>query len=225
MMWQRVRTDQLIDKLVADLRPAHADRLIRCRRAWFAAVTVAVLPLFLILWPLRADMAFQLADEMFTISMVTSATVPVAGLLTLFILNVWRCSGRWLLVPVLAFSLWLISEFASIAIAFSRDGWRTVTFESSPDCLLIIGIIGIPIFIAAVSLSRAPLMVWRGPTVAIAALSAFSLPATALNLFHDLQTAVMVLLWHFGAIAVLSVTVALMLHYRMPRILHGWLAL
>ncbi len=84
---------------------------------------------------------------------------------------------------------------------------------------------GVPVFFALVGVSRVGLIVWRGPIIAIAALSAFSLPATMLNLFHSLDTGAMVLLWHFGAITVFSITAAFLLSRRIPRGLCDWLGL
>jgi hypothetical protein len=225
MTWRRLRTEDLIDRLAADLRPRHVESRIRSRRLWAVAILAIVMPTLLFEKPLRADLASRLADGMFLTSIATSAMIFVTGLLALLILRISPLSRSWLLLPLIALGLWLVSEFASIGLDLSREGWRAFAFETSPQCPLVIGIVGIPIFFAILGLSRIGLILWRGPIITVAALSAFSLPATMLNLFHGLDTGAMVLLWHFGAIAVFSVAAAFLLNRRIPRIVCDWLAL
>lgn len=225
MTWHRLRTERLIERLVADLRPWQIESRIRTHRLWMAAVLAIVLPPLALAQPFRADLASRLADAMFVASIATSAMIFVTGLVTVLILGTPGRSWLWLLVPLVAFGLWLVSESASIAVDLFREGWRAWAFETSPQCPLIIGAVGVPVFFALVGVSRVGLIVWRGPIIAIAALSAFSLPATMLNLFHSLDTGAMVLLWHFGAITVFSITAAFLLSRRIPRGLCDWLGL
>ncbi|MEQ1945312.1 NrsF family protein [Mesorhizobium sp. VNQ89] len=225
MALRRPRTERLIERLVADLRPWQIERRIRSHRLWMADILAIALPPFALAQPFRADLASRLADAMFVASMATSAMIFVTGLLTMFILGTPGRSWLWLLVPLVAFGLWLVSETASIAVDLFREGWRAWAFETSPQCPLIIGAVGVPVFFALVGVSRVGLIVWRGPTIVIAALSAFSLPATMLNLFHSLDTGAMVLLWHLGSITVFSITAAFLLSRRIPRGLCDWLGL
>ncbi|HEV7286354.1 MAG TPA: NrsF family protein [Kaistia sp.] len=222
MAWRRLRTEQLIDKLVADLRPLHFERRIRTRRLWTAAIAAIVFLSMFLTKPLRADLSARLADETFTISIATSAMIFVTGVLALLNVRVsWR-SRLWFLVPLIALGLWFASEFASIAFDVFREGWRAFAFESSSQCPLVIGVVGSPVFFALLGLSRIGLIVRREPIIAVAALSAFSLPATMLNLFHGLDTGAMVLLWHFSAVTVFSIAAASVLRWRL---LYDWLAL
>ena len=225
MTRRRLRTEDLIDRLAADIRPRHVENRIRTRRLWAVAILAIVVPALLFARPLRADLASRLADDMFVTSVATSAMIFVTGVLALLIVRISPLSRSWLLLPLIALGLWLVSEFTSIALDVSREGWRAFAFETSPQCPLVIGIVGIPIFFAMLGLGRIGLILWRGPTIAVAALSAFSLPATMLNLFHGLDTGAMVLLWHFGAIAIFSMTAAFLLNRRIPRIVCDWLAL
>lgn len=225
MMRQRLRTEDLIDRLAADLRPRHVESRIRTCRLWVVVILAIVVPALLLARPLRADLASRLADGMFVTSVATSAMIFVTGLLAPLILRISPLSRSWLLLPLIALGLWLVSEFASIALDLTREGWRAFAFETSPQCPLVIGIVGIPIFFAILGLGRIGLILWRGPTITVAALSAFSLPATMLNLFHGLDTGAMVLLWHFGAIAIFSMTAAFLLNPHIPRTVCDWLAL
>jgi len=223
--WPRVRTEELISRLVADLRPRHVERRIRSRRLWTVVIVAIAVPLLAFARPLRVDIASRMADPTFVVSITTSAMIFVTGLVTVLLLRVPGRSWLWLLAPLIAFGFWLVVEFASVALEFLRDGWRALAFESSPQCPLIIGIVGVPIFLAILSLSRFGLVVWREPIVVVAALSAFSVPATTLNLFHGLDTGAMVLLWHLSAIVVFASAAAFLFKQRIPRILCDWLAL
>lgn len=225
MARQRLRTEQLIERLAADLRPAHVESRVRTRRLWAAAILAIVLPTLLFAQPLRVDLASRLSDGMFFASITTSAMIFVAGLLTVIMMRVPGRSGLWLLVPPAAFGLWLASEFASMALDLYREGWRALAFQASPQCPLVIGVVGVPIFLVILGFSRMGLILWRGPIIAVAALSAFSLPATMLNLSHGLDTGAMVLLWHFGAIAVFSSAAAVIFKRHVPRLMWDWLAL
>ncbi|CAD5291259.1 conserved membrane hypothetical protein [Bosea sp. 62] len=225
MAWQRPRTEELIDRLVADLRPRQIENRIQARRHWAAAILAIALPLLALAQPLRPDLASRLADQMFVASIMTSAMIFATGLLTVLMLRVPGRSWLWLLLPLIAFGLWIVSESATIALDLSQEGRRALAFESSPQCPLIIGAVGVPVFFGLLGLSQVGLIVWRGPVIAIAALSAFSLPATMLHLLHGLDTGAMVLLWHLGAISVFSIAAAFLLHRRFPRILCDWLGL
>lgn len=225
MAWHRPQTEQLIERLVTDLRPWQIERRIRGRRLWVDAILAITLPPLALAQTFRVDLASRLADAMFVASIATSAMIFVTGLLTVLILRTPGRSWLWLLVPLTAFGLWLVSETASIAIAFFREGWRAWAFETSPQCPLVIGAVGVPVFFALLGICRIGLIVWRGPIIAIAALSAFSLPATMLNLFHGLNTDAMVLLWHFCSITVFSIAAASLLNRRIPRGLCDWLGL
>ncbi|MCP4559220.1 MAG: DUF1109 domain-containing protein [Bosea sp.] len=225
MAWQRVRTEELISRLVADLRPHHVERRARARGFWTVAIGTIALPLLALARPLRADIASQIADPVFAASVTTSALIFVTGLLTVLIVRRPGRSRFWLLVPLAAFGSWLVMEFGNVAFEVFREGSRALAFESSPQCPLIIGIIGVPLFLAILSFSRLGLMVWRGPIVVVAALSSFSLPATILNLFHSIETSAMVLLWHLTAVVVFTIAAAFLFKRRIPRMLHDWLAL
>jgi len=139
MTWHRLRTERLIERLVADLRPWQIERRIRTHRLWMAAVLAIALPPLALAQPFRADLASRLADAMFVASIATSAMIFVTGLVTVLILGTPGRSWLWLLVPLVAFGLWLVSESASIAVDLFREGWRAWAFETSPRCPLIIG--------------------------------------------------------------------------------------
>ncbi|WP_342236200.1 NrsF family protein [Inquilinus sp. OTU3971] len=211
----------MIEILVADLRPLGVENRARAWRLVIFSVAPVMLLLLLFLSPFRADFASHMADGFFVSSVATSALVFLAGVLTLSVLRVPRRSRLWLLLPVVAFGFWLASEFAGIAAEFYREGMLAFAFASSPECPLVITVVGGALLVAMLGFAREAVLLWRGPAVAIAALSAFSLPAAFLNLFHDLDTAAMVLLWHFGAIAVLSAAAVLVFHRWIPGFQEG----
>ncbi|MBD3847443.1 DUF1109 family protein [Bosea sp. SSUT16] len=224
MVWKRVRTEELISRLAADLRPRHVEQRIRSRRLWTVAIAIA-LPLLALGRPLRTDIAYEIADPMFVASVATSALIFITGLLAIVMLRRPGRSRYWLLMPLVALALWVVMELTSGALEVVREGWHAFGFESSPQCPLFIGIVGVPMFLAMLSLSRLGLMVWRGPIAVIAALSSFSLPATILNLLHGLDTSAMVLLWHLSAVVVFAGAAVVLFRQRIPRILYEWLAL
>lgn len=225
MAWERLRTERLIEKLVGDLRPQHVENRVRVRRLSAMVVLAILLLLLFLAAPYRVDLAMRLADEMFLASFASSAMVFGAGLSALWLMRApWR-SQHWLLLPLVAFGFWIAWELASIALKASREGWGAFGFESSAQCPVVIGLVGVPVFLALLSLSRVGLILWRGPVIAIAALSAFSFPATMLNLFHSLSSGAMILLWHSLAVTVYSVAASLLLLRRTPRILRDWLGL
>lgn len=212
MVWQRLQTEQLIDKLVADLRPGRVENRIHALLPWMTILIV--LPPLLLVKPLRADLVARWADPIFVTSFATSTMVFATGLLALWIVRVsWR-SRLWLHVPLIAFGFWFVFEIASVAVDVFREGWRAFAFESSPQCPLVIGAVGAPVFLVLLALSRVGVVVWRVPTIAVAALTAFSLPATVLNLFHGLDNGAMILLWHLGAVAVFTVAAVSILEHR-----------
>jgi len=225
MVWRRLRTEQLINVLAADLRPLSLEKRIRMRRLWFGAASG-----MLILWlpfaqPLRADIGSRSTDALFVVTVTTSLIISILGMLTLNRLRAPHRSLFWLYVPAIAFGAWTFAEFINMAADVLRQGGSALAFERSPQCPLIIAVVGTPVSLVILSLNRNAVLLWRGPSIAIAALSAFSLPATALNLFHSLDNAAMVLLWHFSAITAFSIATTFLVYRRRPRLLFDWLAL
>ncbi|WP_152539753.1 NrsF family protein [Afipia sp. P52-10] len=107
MTWHRLRTERLIERLVADLRPWQIERRIRTHRLSMAAVLAIVLPPLALAQPFRADLASRLADAMFVASIATSAMIFVTGLVTVLILGTpgRSCSGFWF--------RWLLAGYGS----------------------------------------------------------------------------------------------------------------
>lgn len=95
MTRRRLRTEDLIDRLAADIRPRHVESRIRTRRLWVVVILAIVVPALLLARPLRADLATRLADGMFVTSVATSAMIFITGVLALLIVRISPLSRSW----------------------------------------------------------------------------------------------------------------------------------
>lgn len=216
MLKRRLSTDKFIEILVSQHRPvAPGQKAIEGLLLIVGGAAVAYVVLSL--GPVRADLPGQEANPLFLISVAASALVWIAGVVALLLLRAPQRSGRWLLLPIGASVLWLAVELAGVVADLSSDGSAALAFASSPECPLAIVSLGVPAFAALLLVARDAMRLWKVPALGAAAVAAFSLPASLLNVFHTLDTAAMVLLWHGTTIGGLTGATLLAAYRRFQR--------
>ena len=113
---------------------------------------------------------------------------------------------RWAWLPLPAALLWLASIGWGCMNEVARDGFAALAFHSGPmECLRAISMTSIPLGLVLLLLVRHAGVVRPRPTALLAMLSAAALSSSAVSLIHDGgESSLMVLIWHIGAVAVLS---------------------
>ncbi len=150
---------------------------------------------------LRPDLAQKFSETRFLIEQVAAlAAALTAGFAAFCAVIPGR--ARWpLLLPALPLAVWLGSLGQGCIL-----GWTTgnLAFANDWICLPTIAFVGaVPAAIMAVMLRRgAPL--YPHLAVALGGLAAAALGNVGLRLFHPIDASLMVLVWQFGSVALLS---------------------
>lgn len=209
-------THTLIAKLTSRAQPVR--RLtspLRRTLLWalLAAVVIAVVVANYGLQPGFASSAPK------AVEWVGSVLTALLAAYAVFQISVPGRSPSWAWLPLPAMLLWLsglgwgcVREFLQIgnaAMAFQAASW---------ECAQAITLISLPLGAILLLMVRHAGVVRPAPTAMLAALSAAAMSAAGVSLFHEGESALMVLVWHLGAVTVLSVLCWLFGHH-----LFGWI--
>ena len=199
-----MQTEELIRTLTSDCAPVRPLAHPGWRAAVWFAISLGYVAAVVAAIGLRPDISTKLADSKFLVevgaafltSMMAAAAAFCAG-----------CPGRPIwerFAPVPFLALWLAS--------LGEGCWREWLASSAaglairPDlmCFPVIIAIGIvPGLLIFIMIRRgAPIAPFS--TMGLAALAAAALGAAALRLFHPEDASIMVLVWQFGSVALLT---------------------
>ncbi len=113
-------------------------------------------------------------------------------------------SGRWALLPLPVAALWLATLGAGCYIDWVRLGPDGLSLGTSFTCLGFIVLVSLLLGAPLLLLLRPGLYVRPVLTVAVGGLAVASLASAGLELFHDVDAPIMVLVWHFGVVALVT---------------------
>jgi hypothetical protein len=213
-------TDDLIHWLVEHDRPT--GRLPppwRRAMAWLALSLPYVVLIVLAMGP-RADLGQKLSDGRFLIEEIASfITVLLAAFAAFCAVIPGR--PRWLLLlPVLPLAIWLGSLGQGCVEDWLRLGPEALSLRPDWVCLPAIMLVGAVPAIAMVVMLRRGAPMFPHAAVALGALAAAALGNFGLRLFHTTDASLMVLVWQFGSVALLT-AIAGWLGHR----IHNWRSL
>jgi hypothetical protein len=199
-------TNQLIHQL-AD-RPAPVQRLpAPWRRAaiWFAISLpyVAVIT-FSYSMPMPIDLSHLLSDRQFIVEEIATLLTAATAVVAAFCSVVPGYDRRVLLVPLLPLAIWLFSLGDGCAHDWIRLGARGLEIHADWNCLPPASLIGIVPALAIVIMLRRGAPLFPRATLALAALAVAALGNLGLRIYHIGDASIMVLVWHFGGVVLLS---------------------
>ena len=198
-------TDLLIDQLAA--RAAPVKRLsspLRRTALWLllAAIIIALVVASFGARPgwLQDMQVASTAIEWFA-SILTGALAAYA----VFQISVPGRSPSWAWLPLPAALLWLGGIGLGCMADAARIGSDAFVVETgSAECAWAITLTSLPLGLVMLLMVRHAGVVRPAPTAVLAALSAAALSAAGVSVIHAGENAFMVLLWHVGAVVVLS---------------------
>ncbi|MBI3706156.1 MAG: DUF1109 family protein [Proteobacteria bacterium] len=172
---------------------------------WLVIALLYVVVVLLIMSP-RADLAEKLVDSRYQIEQLAALATAVAAAISAFTSIVPGRSRAYSLIPLLPLIVWL----GSLSQGCLQDWLRIEAdgFDLRPDwvCFPSIALVG------AVPASAMVIMLRRGAplsphaTAALGALAAAALGNFGLRFFHPQDASLMVLVWQFGSVALMSAT-------------------
>lgn len=199
-----MRTDTLIRDLVADATPVRRLGHPWLRLARWLVPSLLAAAAVVMVFGLRADLGLRLGETRFVTEVLAALTTGVLAALAA-VSSGYPGRPLWeKLAPLPPLVVWLGS--------LGEGCWRTLV-RLGPDGLpLLPDLVCFPAILTVATVPGAMLiwMVRRGApltprlTLALSALAASAIGAAALRLFHPQDASVMVLVWQFGTVAVLT---------------------
>jgi hypothetical protein len=198
-------TDRLIERLAGRVEPVRPLRSPWVRMAGWFALGVPYLVLMVLVMEPRDDLLAKLSDWRFILEEIAALATGLAAALAAFATTIPGQSRRVLFLPALPLAVWLGSLGLGCLQSFVQFGPDGLSLEPDWACFPAIAMIGLVPAIAMVVMLRrgAPLM--PCVTVALGALAAAGLGDFGLRLVHQRDASLMVLVWQFGTVIVLSV--------------------
>jgi hypothetical protein len=197
-----MKTDDLISRIAEDAAPVRRLPSPVLRTAlWMAIALPSVLLIIFIMSP-RPDLGERFTEPNFVIEITMAFATSVTAAFAAFSAIVPGSARwpRWLVLLPLA--VWLGSLGQGCIRILLNSGTLSIGWDWI--CIPAISMVGaIPAFAMLWMLRRgAPL--YPCMTVALGALSATALGAFGLRFFHPQDASIMVLLWQFGTVAMLT---------------------
>jgi len=201
-----VETEQLIQQLAGRTQPVR--RLpAPWRRAaiWFAiSLPYVGLITFTHTMPMPIDLSRALGDWQFLVEQVATLATAVTAVMAAFCSTVPGYDRRMLFLPLLPLTIWLLS----LGEGCVRDwlNWGARGLELRPDwsCLPPAALVGIVPMAAIIIMLRRGAPLYPRVTLALATLAVAALGNFGLRFYHVGDASIMVLVWHFGTVALVS---------------------
>ncbi len=205
-----MRSEELISELTAGLRPVRR-MASPARQAglWLGLAAVAV-GLAVLAHGLRHDLQERMLMPQEVGQWLASVFAGVLAAVAAAMLARPDRSWRWVLLPVPALIGWFGSLGWGCLADLARLGPMAGQIGTSWGCLRFILAMGVPLAAVQFWLLRHAGPVRPMPVLLLGGLASAALCSAGLSLFHHLDAAVMVLLWHGGAMLLLVLAGALL---------------
>jgi len=208
-------TDSLIDQLAKRAKPVRplASPLLRTL-AW-AVAAAAMVALVAASMGMHPDLSAQMSQAPKLAEWIASLLTGLLAAYAVFQISVPGRSPSWAWLPALPLAVWLAVIGWGCLADFSTMGWAAFAYEThSGECARAITAISIPLGITLQVGFVERLLDRACDTI----LDALNCDSAGVSLVHEGETSLMVLLWHIGVVAVLSLA-SLALGKR----LFGWI--
>lgn len=193
-----MRTEDLIARLAADLRPVR--RLAPAWRraaAWLVFAAALIGAAVAVIGP-RPDLAGRLRDAAEVTQWLASASTGVLAAIAAFQLALPDRSPRWVLLPLPAAAVWVGTLGLGCLADVLAIGPRALVPGMSWGCAGFILGLGVPLSASLLWLLRHAAGIRPLPVAAMGGLAGAALSAAGLWLFHRLDGAAEALVWHIG---------------------------
>jgi hypothetical protein len=197
-----ISTSDLIKSLAADAAPVKRLRPPAVRAAAWVLFAAFVFGLIAVSHGVRPDLAQKVGEAAYSVGVGAALLTGVLAAIAAFILSLPDRSRAWLFLPAPSLVVWISTIGYGCLTAWVGLGPAGVRFADLAECFATLVLTSVPIWAALLFMLRhaarlRPALVTMMGSLAVAALS-----ASALLLFHPLDATLMILIWNFGAAAV-----------------------
>lgn len=199
-----MKTDDLIEELAKTSTPVRSLASPWLRASVWLAISLPYLLMIALMMGVRPDLFAKLGDPRFLIEQAAALATGVAAAVAAFAATIPGYDRRVLLAPLPPLAVWIGSIGQGCVSVWLEAGPHGLAFRSDWLCLPAIMIAGaVPAVVMVLMLRRgAPLR----PTTAVAlgGLAAAGLGNFGLRFFHPEDASLMVLVWQFGTVVLLT---------------------
>ncbi|MBK4733019.1 NrsF family protein [Noviherbaspirillum pedocola] len=195
------RTNDLINLLVADVKPVKRLRAPIVRAACWILFAMLIMVLVGIAHGLRPDWELKLGQPRFLLGVAAAITTGLLAAVAAFMVSVPGTLRRWLLLPIPAAGVWFgtigygcLSEW----VAIGPDG---ISFGETARCFATLGLVGMPLSLLMLLMLRHVARLSPNSVAMTGSLSVAAMTAAALSVFHPLDATIMILIWNLGLAA------------------------
>ena len=200
-------TRSLIEQLAGHARPVRpiASPGARTLR-WALAASVAI-AMMAASFGLRPGLWQALSQPAQALEWIGSVLTGLCAAYAAFQVSVPGRSPSWAWLPVVPLGLWLSGIGWGCLANYATQGVAAFALEThSGECARAIVAMSLPLTVLMLLMVRHAGVVRPGATAMLAALAAAAVSAAGVSLFHGGENSLMLLLWHVGAVAVVSLS-------------------
>lgn len=217
------RTEDLIARLAADVRPVRPLRPPMLRALFWLAVAVLVIGTVVAAFGIRPDFMDEMGETRYQLEWAGSMLTGILAAIAAFHVSLPDRPRAWALLPLPGLALWLFSIGYGCLTDWVRHGPDGFTLGVSFFCFRSILLISIPLSLALLAMLRLAAPVRPVATAVTGLLAAAALSACGVSMFHGDEATLMVLIWHGGAVAVV-VGLGALLNRRLFGLFSPWMA-
>ncbi|GAC1324938.1 MAG: hypothetical protein NVS3B11_26500 [Collimonas sp.] len=195
-------TANLIDSLVADVKPVRRLRSPVVRAACWLLFAASILALVAAGHGVRPDLMLKLRQPVFAIGVAAALATAVLAAMASFIASIPGLSRRWLLLPIPALAVWISTISYGCLTDWISIGPGGVSLGETVRCFATLALTGIPLSLAMLIMLRYVARLCPTAVVMTGSLAVAAMTAAALSLFHPLDATVMILISNFGVATV-----------------------
>ena len=200
-----MRTDQLVRRLADSPEAVRPLPHPWMRTLVWLLLSIPYLALVVLVVSPRGDLIEQISDTRYFIEQLAALTTGIAAAAAAFVSTIPGRRRAFLLLPFVPLAIWLGSLGQGCVQTWLQYGLDGLSLRPDWFCFPAITLVGaVPAIAMALMLRRgAPLT--PHVTAALGGLAAAGLGNFGLRLFHPQDASLMVLVWQFGTVFVLSV--------------------
>jgi len=197
-----MHTDDLIENLARHAAPVRPLASPMRRASMWLSVAVGLVVMVFALEGPRPDLAVKMSQTPYMLEWLASLATGWAAAVAAFHLSLPDRSRRWLLLPLVPAAAWLSSIGYGCLTDWVRLGPDGFSIGTSWGCFRAILFVSLPLTALQLVMLRHASRLRPVETLAMGSLAAAAFSAAGLSLYHHLDTALMVLIWHLGSIGV-----------------------
>ncbi len=199
-----MQTEELIRQLAGDVRAVRRLKPAWVRMLFWLALALPYVAVVVRGKLLMVDPSQVLTDPRFVIEETATFATAITAAIAAFSSTVPGFDRRVLLLPLAPLAVWIASVGHGCVQDWLRFGADGLAIRPDWECLPSATVIGIVPAVAMVLMLRKGAPIYPRLALALGALAVAAIANFGMQLFHYRDASIMILFWHLGNVAVLS---------------------